>query len=61
MNFSENAETPPGISEEYIEAHIMGVMLIEHLNMKKCIDIFGDRENTPVMKEVQNIHDMNTY
>ena len=28
MNSADNAEIPPGISEEEIEAHIMGVLMI---------------------------------
>ena len=61
MNFAENAETPPGMSEEDIEAHSMGVMLIDNFNMKKAISIFGNKAETVVMKDLQNIHDMNTY
>ena len=59
--FAENIETPPDVSEEDIEAHIMGIVLIENFNMKKGVDIFGDRSKTAVMKELQKIHDMNTY
>ena len=61
MNFAENTETPPVMSEEEIEAHTMGFVLIEHFNMKKGVDVFGNRSKTAVMKELQNIHDMNTY
>ena len=50
MNFSDNAEAPLGITEENIESHIMGVMLIKRFNMKKGIDIFGDRAETAVIK-----------
>ena len=39
----------------------MGVVLIENFNIKKSINIFGDRAETAVMKELQTIHDMNTY
>ena len=35
--------------------------MIDNFNMKKGIGIFGDRDETTVMKELQNIHDMNTY
>ena len=35
--------------------------MIDHFNMKKGIDIFGDRAQTAVMKELQKIRDMNTY
>ena len=39
----------------------MGVVLIEHLNMKNGINLFGNRTETAVMKELQKIYDMNTY
>ena len=39
----------------------MGVVLINHFNTKKGINIFGDKSETAVMKELQKIHDMNTY
>ena len=35
--------------------------MIENLNMKRVINIFFDRSGTEVMKELQKIHDMNTY
>ena len=35
--------------------------MIDNFNMKKGIGIFGDKADTAVMKELQNIHDMNTY
>ena len=41
MNFAEYAETPPGMPEEDIEAHIMGIVLIENFNMKKGIEILA--------------------
>ena len=40
MKFSENAEMTLGMSEEEIEAQIMGVLMIEHFNMKKGIDFW---------------------
>ena len=60
MNFAENSETPPGMSEEEIEARIMGVVLIDHFVMKKGVDIFSGRAETEVMKDMQKIRDMNT-
>ena len=61
INFTNISETPPGSSQEEIESHIMGVVMIEYFNMKNGINIFGDRAETAVMKKLQNIHDMNTY
>ena len=39
----------------------MVVVLIDHFNVKKGIDIFGDRSDTALMKDLQKIRDMNTY
>ena len=61
MNFTENVETPPSISEEEIEAHVMRVIMIEHFNVKKGNNLFGNRPNTGVMKDLQKIHDISTY
>ena len=60
MHLEENEQTPPAMSEEEIEAHIMVVVLVENFNTKKGIDLFGDRSDTAAMKELQKIHDMNT-
>ena len=38
----------------------MVVVLVEHFNTKKGIDLFGDRSDTAAMKELQKIHDINT-
>ena len=39
MKYSENAEKPPDMTEEEINAHIMGVVLVEHYNMKKGLEL----------------------
>ena len=49
------------MSEDEIEAHIMGVVLVEHFNINNGIDLFGNRSETVVMKELQKIHNINTY
>ena len=38
------------MSEEEIEAHTMGVVLVENFNIKKVTAKFGDRAETVVMK-----------
>ena len=48
------------MSEEEIEAHIMGVVLIDHFDIRNGIDVFGDRADNAVMKELQKVHAMNT-
>ena len=61
VNFAENAEKPPSITEEDINTHIIGVVLVEHYNMKNSLELFGERGEKEVKKELQKIHDMNTY
>ena len=61
VDFSDNAENPPAMTEEEINTHIIGVVLVEQYNMKKGLELFGDRGEKEVTKELQNIHDMNTY
>ena len=61
VNFSENAENPPAMTEEEINAHIMGVVLVEHYSMNKGLELFGECGEKAVTKEPQKIHDMNTY
>ena len=38
----------------------MGVVLIDHFNMKKGVYIFGNIADTAVIKDLHKIHDMNT-
>ena len=56
-------EAPPlkGMSEEEIEAHILGVVMIEHYSMKKSIDLFSNQAKTAVTKELTKINNINTY
>ena len=61
VNFAENTENLPSMIEEEINAHIMGVVLVENYNMKKGLELFGERGEKAVTKELQNIHDTNTY
>ena len=49
------------MKEEYINAHIMVVVLVEHYNPKKGMELFGERGEKVVTQELQKIYDMNTY
>ena len=49
------------MKEEYINAHIMVVVLVEHYNTKKGMGLFGERGEKVVTQELQKIYDMNTY
>ena len=49
------------MSEEDCDTHILGVLLAEHYSMKKAKELFGDRSDDAVMKELRQIHSYETY
>ena len=61
VKFAENAEKPPAMIEEESNAHVMGEVLVEHYNMKKGLELFGERGEKAFTRELQKIHGMNTY
>ena len=56
-------ENPPpvGLTEEQLDAHIMGVILARHFSLKKGIALFGNKAEQTTTAELQAIHDMGTY
>ena len=48
------------MTEKKIYAHIVGVVLVEHYNIKKGLGLFNELGEKAVTKELQKIHDMNT-
>ena len=62
-----NIETGEGepiyskMSEEDCDTHVMGVLLAQHYNMKKAKELFGDRSDDAVMRELSQIHAYETY
>ena len=49
------------MTDKEVEAHILGIIMVEHYSMKKGIDLFGGRAETAVTKELKKINNMNTY
>ena len=62
-----NLETDEGepvfseIPEEDCETQVLGVLLAQHYNMKKAKELFGDRSDEAVMRELSQIHAYETY
>ena len=48
-------------NNDEIEDFIMGMVLLQHFNIKKGTELFGDRATAAVVKELQQIYDMDTY
>ena len=49
------------MTEEQSDAYIVGVILAQQYGLKKCLELFGDKADTAVTKELTQIHDMETY
>ena len=49
------------MSEEDCEAHVVGVLMAGHYSMKKAKELFGDRSDDVIMKELRQIHSFKTY
>lgn len=62
-----NIETDEGepifskMSEEDCDTHILRVLLAQHYNTKKAKELFGDRSDEAVMKELSQSHLYKTY
>ena len=41
--------------------HLLGVILVQQYNLKKGLELFGDRAEVATTKELQQIHDFGTY
>ena len=41
--------------------HLLGVTLVQQYNLKKGMELFGDRAEAATTKELQSIHDFGTY
>ena len=49
------------MTEERLDAHIVGVIMEQQHGLKKGIQIFGDKANVIVQKELKQIHELDTY
>ena len=41
--------------------HLLGVILVQQYNLKKGLELFGDRAEAATTKELQQIHDFGTH
>ena len=47
--------------EQEIESHIIGVVLTQQYNLRKGLEIFGDRAEAAVDAELSQIHSLNAF
>ena len=49
------------MTKEQSDAHIVGVIFAKHFNLKKGLELFREKEDAAVHKDLSQIHKMNTY
>ena len=52
---------PPKMTESRIESHLVGVVMAQQYIMKKAKELFGDKADAAVMRELNQINDFETY
>ena len=49
------------MTEEQIESHLVGVVVAQQCSMKRARELFGDKADATEMRELNQIHDFETY
>ena len=60
-NFNGDAPCPTKMTEEQLDAYIVGVIVAQKYSLKKGLELLSEKVNVAVTKELTQIHDMETY
>ena len=52
---------PPSFTEAQLDEHIVGMVFSQQHSLKKGRELFRDKADTAITKELQQIHDLETY
>ena len=61
LHFDEDAPPPPEITEAHTYTHILEVILVQQYGIKKGIQLFRKKSYSAVVKELTQIHKLETY
>ena len=63
LNLDTPSQAPDGgWQDDYsLTEHLLGGILVQQYNLKKGMELFGDRAEAATTKELQSIHDFGTY
>ena len=62
INLELGPEGPtPSFTEAQLDEHIVGVVFSQQHSLKQGREIFGEKADTAITKELQQIHDIETY
>ena len=60
LQFDDNAPAPPEMTAAHADAHISGVIFVQQYGLKKGIELTGEKEDDAVVKELTQIHELET-
>ena len=61
LQFNVNNDHYTVMTEEQLDAHIVRVIIAQQHGLNKGIQLFGDKANVAVHKELKQIHELETY
>ena len=61
LQFNDDAPPPPYMTETHTDAHIIGFILVQKYGLKKGIEMFGEKADAADVKELKQIHEIETY
>ena len=61
LQFDNDAPPPPDMTEANTDAHILGVIFVQQYGLNKGIELFGEKSDAAVVKELTQINELETY
>ena len=61
LNLSDPTYDQRKMCEQEVEEHLLGLIMAHQYSMKKSIKLFGEKGEEATLKELKQIHDMDTY
>ena len=61
LHFNDDAPPPPKMTEAQTYAHMLGDILVQKYGLKKGMELFGEKADAAVVKELTQIHELETY
>ena len=61
LQFDDDAPTPSKMTEDQIDAHILGVILVQQYGLNNGMELFSKKADAAVIKELTQIHELKTY
>ena len=58
---AREAPPPDAMTKEECESHVVGLIMAHMYNLKKGAELFGDKADEAVLKELTEIYDFETY